>query len=159
LGGLFVQYYAAKHPAVTAGLVLVDSTHTDHVRMAPMLRDFSPGGRRWDPFTAGVREFAAIGTSQILVRRHPVPRQIPILAVTAGNLPESVKSSLSSDEFAAFQAQCIQLHRDAAAQSAVGRHVLMPEADHGSILVNPEHAAVLVRHILEFAETFCRSAR
>jgi pimeloyl-ACP methyl ester carboxylesterase len=159
LGGLFVQYYAAKHPAATAGIVLVDSTHTDCAAAAPILRDFSPGGRLWDPFSALAREIAASGTSQILVRRHPVLRHVPVLAVTAGNLQLSSDPSSSSEELAEARAGLIQRRRDAAAQSAVGRHVLMPDADHHSILINPEHAAVLARHILEFAETFCRHAR
>jgi pimeloyl-ACP methyl ester carboxylesterase len=159
LGGLFVQYYAAKHPAATAGIVLVDSTPTDHAAAAPILRDFSPGGRLWDPFSALAREIAASGTSQILARRHPVPRHVPILAATAGNLQQSSNASSSSEEIDEAQAWLIQRHRDAAAKSAVGRHVLMPDADHHSILINPEHAAVLARHILEFVETFCRHAQ
>jgi ATP-dependent Clp protease adaptor protein ClpS len=150
LGGLFVQYYAAKYPRDVAGLVLVDATDTDYFRYASALQDFAPGGRLWDPFSNPSRETAALGTTQVLVRRCPVAQEVPILAVSAGTLPQN-------PELRRAQASLIEHHKKTAARSTFGRHVLMTQADHGSLLLNPEHATEVAEHILDFAETFCRT--
>jgi pimeloyl-ACP methyl ester carboxylesterase len=77
LGSLFVQYYAAKYRSEVAGLVLVDPMTSDCFRTACIVKDYSHGGLHWDPFSAASREFAAIGTTQKLVRRHPVRSDMP----------------------------------------------------------------------------------
>jgi len=61
------------------------------------------------------------------------------------------------DELRRLQAALIEQHRKAADQSDFGRHLLMPEADHASLLLNREHATELAEQILDFAETFCRA--
>jgi pimeloyl-ACP methyl ester carboxylesterase len=157
LGGLFVQHYAAKRPGDVAGLVLVDSTGSDYSAHAPLLKHFAPGGRLWDPFSNPSREMAAVGTTQILVRRRPVAREVPILAVSAGTWPENPQSPVPPDELRRFQASLLEHHRKTADRSSFGRHVLMPQADHGSLLSNREHATLLAEHILDFAEAFCRA--
>jgi ATP-dependent Clp protease adapter protein ClpS len=156
LGGLFVQYYAARHPGDVAGLVLVDATDTDYSSHAPVLRHFAPGGRLWDPFSDPSREMAAIGTTQILVGRRPIAREVPMLTVSAGTWPEQPESPVPPAELRRLQASMIENHRKIANQSNFGRHVLMPKADHTSLLSNREHATELAEHILDFAETFCR---
>jgi ATP-dependent Clp protease adapter protein ClpS len=157
LGGLFVQYFAARHPGDVAGLVLVDATDSDYSGHASVLRQFAPGGRLWDPFFNASREMAAIGTTQILVRRRPVAREVPVLAVSAGTWPLNPESPVPPDELRRLQAALMEHHRKAADQSDFGRHLLMPQADHASLLLNREHATELAEQILDFAETFCRA--
>jgi pimeloyl-ACP methyl ester carboxylesterase len=96
LGSLFVQHYAARYRSEVAGLVLVDPMTSDCFRTACIVKDYSHGGLHWDPFSAASREFAAIGTTQILVRHHPVTSDMPILVVTALALPERRPSGLPS---------------------------------------------------------------
>lgn len=158
LGGLFIQYYAAKHPREVAGLVLVDPTPADRSHDCGE-RLFAPGGLLWDPFSTRGRELAALSTTLLLVHRHPIPPEMPVLVVTAGTLLHDAKSSLPADKLAEAHAWLAQHHKDTAARSFYGRHVLMPEADHVSIVSKPEHATELAEHILDFAEAFCRTRR
>src|SRR5262249_11560627 len=78
LGGLFIQYYAAKHPREVAGLVLVDPTPADRSHDCGE-RLFAPGGLLWDPFSTRGRELAALSTTLLLVHRHPIPPEMPVL--------------------------------------------------------------------------------
>jgi ATP-dependent Clp protease adapter protein ClpS len=157
LGGLYVQHYAASYPAEIAGLVLVDTTDTDYAAHAPMLRQFAPGGLMWDPFFNPSREMAAIATSQILVQRRPVAPQVPVLAVSAGMWPEMPRAPLPPEELCRLQVAMLERHRKMAERSNFGRYVLMAQADHGSLLLNREHATELADHIVDFAETFCHA--
>jgi pimeloyl-ACP methyl ester carboxylesterase len=156
LGGLFVQYYAATYPGETAGLVLVDPTSSIDIVSSDALA--KSGLLDQNPLSTATRELAATAATQLMVAAHPVAPEVPILVVSAGApwLGDGAFPT-APDELRRAQVSLIQQHRDTASRSAFGRHVLLPHANHGSVIGNPEHATELAEHILDFAKaSACR---
>jgi ATP-dependent Clp protease adapter protein ClpS len=162
LGGLFVQYYAVTHPEEVAGLVLIDPTPA-HDLADPALEDLRGWGDRAAAQLAGdqlgglARELRAAEESQMLVARNPVAPEVPILMVTTGGWPRSTNDAVPPDVRAEALALTIQQHQNQAARSALGKHIIMQNADHQSVVLYPKHAAELAEHILEFAKACCRA--
>lgn len=97
-----------------------------------------------------LRELKATASVQDCVNRYPVPKQIPLLVVTAGaRTPQPDKGGSAA---ARFYAAALQNHKDAAARSAFGRHMTIQNANHNTLLTNREFAHELAEHILRFAD-------
>jgi len=107
-------------------------------------------------FGTAARELKAIKATQTLVGSHLLGLDVPILVVSAG-VRELRKGKKPPRYFADFASALLQNHKDVAARSVSGRHILMAEADHNSLLFNREHATELAERILDFAEA-CRPA-
>lgn len=73
-GGLIVRVFAHMHPAETAGLVLVDSSHEDQiVRMPPGLRDSQASTSRYAMLLS---LGAHLGVLRAMVAVHGLPAQL-----------------------------------------------------------------------------------
>jgi pimeloyl-ACP methyl ester carboxylesterase len=115
--------------------------------------------RLWNPFSSFTRELAALRPTQILLGRHPVLPDVATLVISSGKLLAAQSDDRTLPSYHAhFLAALLQHDKDVAARSQRGRHVLMAEADHNSLLEDREHATKVVELILDFAET-CRKSR
>jgi pimeloyl-ACP methyl ester carboxylesterase len=113
--------------------------------------------RLWNPFSSFARELAALRRTQNLIGRRPVPPNVPMLVVSTGTLLAGRSDDRTLPSYHAhFRAALLQHDEDVAAQSQRGRHVLIAEADHNSLLDDREHATRLAGLILDFAETCCK---
>jgi hypothetical protein len=86
---------------------------------------------RWDEISARARQ-------------QERPRDLPVLAITAG---ASVEGQPDFSE--AFST----LHAELANDSDEGQHIVMPGANHFSILMDREQGEELARHVETFVET------
>jgi pimeloyl-ACP methyl ester carboxylesterase len=102
-----------------------------------------------------VRELQAAQPVRNFVEENAVSKHIPVLVVSAGIRERRPKKSHSAA--ARFYAAALQSHKDVAARAAFGRHIIIEEADHNTLLTKREFADELCGHILRFAEE-CRPA-
>src|SRR5215472_2288882 len=103
------------------------------------------------------RELRALKVSQDLVATHPLAPDVPVMVVSAGAQPH--KGKRPSPYFAVAARAMRQHHETMAARSASGRHIIMEQADHNSLLFDRVHATELAEQILRFAETCSRAPR
>lgn len=176
LGGYLVHELAAARPDLVDRVVLIDSTHPDELRNSPQQAFAAEGvldslrmGRwslrlglgpmleqpRWayqlsgDTATESMRLYrdarlwaTALAEWQALVDSfaHATGTKSiahPLLVLTA-------RASVAADE------AMLDLHRDFAEASPLGRHVVLEQADHESILTSREVSARTSAEIIDF---------
>ncbi len=146
---------------------LISSTYAvaARLRLLPVLRallarpdksglppDVEAAARALEPdhHQAARKEIAQLDRVRRTVSAHPLGPDMPVLAITAGyrGAPKGAGGPPPPTVFAAAFAR---QHKDLAAASSQGRHVLMSQATHSSLLTNREHAYLVAQEILAFA--------
>lgn len=100
-----------------------------------------------------IRELKGMAAVQDLVNRCPVPKNIPLMVVSAGTRPRSPE--LGGNAEAQFYAAVLHDHAETAKRSTFGRHIIIQDADHNTLLTRQSYADELADHVLRFAED-CR---
>jgi pimeloyl-ACP methyl ester carboxylesterase len=177
-GGLYVRHFAATYPEEVVGLVLLDATPTQMkvpwftevqrqvlilglhwlarlhlVHLFMLLR-----GKRMEPKVARqVAEFAAPGAAARMLEEARAGQELqqtvgaitpllrhPTLSILAGRRP-----GVPERKAAELQAMLASINEGA--PGPLSSMVTLPEATHGSLVADPEHAHEVGAHILEFA--------
>jgi pimeloyl-ACP methyl ester carboxylesterase len=124
LGGLYMQYFARRHPEEVQGLVLVDSMQTGQLNR---VRAEMPGVFRMMNVVTAVkggamrREFVAIPTTAEEVEALPEPLNVPTIVLSS--------TRAAAGEKPAFRALLAQLQTRLAATYAA-RHEFIPDSGH-----------------------------
>jgi len=181
VGGLLIRTYAAAHPDEVAGLVLVDSTHPDQLDRSQIQREgmplvahgiaralwrarfgVRPAGRPYGavhelpaeleaatvevlahpgPWLAARREFGLWQTAWAEATRSAhLPADLPVAVVTAGDQ-------------AAGDPVHAQLQRELAGLTSVGRHDVVPDTDHETVVMVRSHATRVLDAVEWVAQT------
>lgn len=92
------------------------------------------------------RELAKLEAARQVLRDLPTPTETPVLAITAGD--ENFKKGGAYERFrVAFTEHQVEM----AQRARQGRHVVIPDATHMSLLIDKDHAELVAAEIIEFA--------
>jgi pimeloyl-ACP methyl ester carboxylesterase len=146
-GGMFMPLYASMYPEDVAGLVLVDPATAD---VYQNMYDTDPA--RWEAFPeevssphAGWRpQWAALLESLQEVRAAGPPVGVPTVVLTGQTLLPG-EWALGTQEYMDYW---VESHRRLAGSLSDAEHIILPEADHLTIL----EEAVLPREVLGLVE-------
>lgn len=146
LGGLFVQYFARRHPEEVSGLVLVDSTHWN--QLARIKEEASASYRMIRVASLGMQgamrgEFKASPASGRQVVNLP-PTSVPTIVLS------STRARMGEGE--AFRTLSATLQREIAAQYATVRHEYVKGATHYIQKDRPEVVTQAARELAGCAQ-------
>jgi pimeloyl-ACP methyl ester carboxylesterase len=143
LGGLYAQYFARRHPAEIAGVVLVDATHWNHLER---LRAESPG--TW-------RTLRALSLLMRPVMRRELDASTAagaqVLALSPAPAPTIVLSSsvAAPGESAAFRSLQRRMQSEIAAAGRTVRHEFVDGSGH---YIQQDRPEAVMRAIEELAD-------
>lgn len=175
VGGLLVRSFAARHPDLVAGLVLVDASHPDQVERSAVQREEVPWVRQRlavnhlravlgvldDPFARSelhaLPEPAADATlRQMLLpacwraSRRELRQWLGSWSAAARQVPSLSPrpvAVVTAGETVARDPVHTMLQRELAALSDVNRHDIVAQANHESLVMHRDHAGQVVEAI------------
>lgn len=125
LGGLYMQYFARRHPAEVRGLVLVDSMHADQLEQVVAV---TPGVHRATNLVTMLRggimrrEFLGVRSTAAEISALPTPAQLPTIVLSG--------TRAGVGEPAAFRRLAARLQDRLAMDYAARRHEFVPGSGH-----------------------------
>lgn len=92
------------------------------------------------------REIARLEAARRALLDHPTPPETPVLAITAG-----FENHKKGGDYGRFRVAFTEHQAEMARRARQGRHVLIDEATHMSVLLDKNHAEQVAAEIIEFA--------
>ncbi|MBK9940627.1 MAG: alpha/beta hydrolase [Kouleothrix sp.] len=132
-GGAIMQLFARTHPALTAGLILLDSMHWDQV---PRFYQSDPrhGAALEEEIATHLAAVDWPSTAQQLRNAPPLPT-IPLRVISRGR--QTVVGAVWAD-----------LQRDLVQQSARGQQIIAEQSGHGIVFDQPELVVEVIRALV-----------
>jgi pimeloyl-ACP methyl ester carboxylesterase len=125
LGGLYMQYFARRHPDEVAGLLLLDSTHWDQGLPNGPQATAAYAGRRavivFMPWIAR-RELSASSSAGAQVHESPAAGPIPTIVLSSTRAPHG--------ETPPGRTEAARLQEDIAADFPAARHIRVESSGH-----------------------------